>query len=288
MINPWGVFAVLIATYNLKNLFLAGEGPAKPNGELRPLVRMLDQLDADIVLLQEVGSLASLTLLNGRLARPYAYPGLVPGNSDRSIHLAVLSRHRVRLVSHHHCMLFDAQGSKLQDHETEAAARAGQLSPLRFCRDLLRVDVLGLELPLSIFAVHLKSRTNRDWRTLAADEIRAAECRRIGELMAEFRACHPHALMILCGDFNDRLSSDALAPLQRLAMQDPLGDLLQRNGRNPSTYWPKRRMRIDHILVCQHAAARVLADSARIHASRMAQTASDHYPVSLELQICET
>ena len=287
MIDPWGVFAVLIATYNLKNLFLAGEGPAKPNGELRPLVRMLDQLDADIVVLQEVGSWASLALLNERLAHPYAYPGLVPGNSDRSIHLAVLSRHRVRLVSHRSCVLLDDHGASLLDYASESAACAGRLAPLGFCRDLLRVDVLDLELPLSMFAVHLKSRTNRDWRVLAADEIRAAECRRIGELMADFRACNPRALMILCGDFNDRLNSEALMPLKKLAMHDPLGDLLHRSGRNPSTYWPKRRMRIDHILVCQQTAGRVLADSAMIHANRMAQTASDHYPVSLELAIGE-
>ena len=44
-----------LATYNLKDLFLNGEGPAKSGKALRPLARMIDQIDADLIALQEVG-----------------------------------------------------------------------------------------------------------------------------------------------------------------------------------------------------------------------------------------
>ena len=279
------MLAVRIATYNLKNLFLAGEGPAKAAAEMRPLVRMLAQVDADVMVLQEVGSLASLTELNQRLAQPYAHSGLLPGNTDRSIHLAVLSRYPLRLVSHRHSVLLDEQQRPLQEYPSEQAALDGALAPLRFARDLLRIDVQGLAYPLSLFAVHLKSRTNRPWRALAADEVRAAESRMVSELVTRFRKDHPEALVFLCGDFNHRLTSDALAPIAALGLCDPLGALLKVSGRNPSTYWPKRRMRIDHILVCESGAARIVPDSAQIHANRMAQTASDHYPVSVELDL---
>jgi len=246
---------------------------------------MLSQLDADVCLLQEVGSQASLETLNAQLPQPYPYAALLPGNSDRSIHVAVLSRLPVQLTSHRHTVLLDSRGRPLREFLSAADAEAHQPSVLRFCRDLLRVDVAGSDVPLSLYCVHLKSRTNQPWRMLAADDIRLAECAMLCRLIAAFRQQHPHALVVLCGDFNDRLSSDALAPLAALEFCDPLGELLQKTGRNPSTYWPKRRMRIDHILLCPRAAQRVVPDSPMIHANRMAQTASDHYPVSLVLNV---
>lgn len=279
------MFAVRISTYNLKNLFLCGEGPPKPQSEVRPLLRMFTQVDADLCMLQEVGSLASLQALNAGLVQPYPFAALLPGNSDRSIHLAVLSRMPVRLSSHREKVLLDVAGNALLEYATEPAAIAKQLTPLRFSRDLLRVDVAGLEAPLSLFGVHLKSRTNRPWRALAADVIRTAECAMLCRLIEQFQQAHPHTLVGLCGDFNDRLSSDALAPLAGLEMSDPLGQVLQQSGHNPSTYWPKRRMRIDHILLSREAAQRVVEGSPEIHANRMAQTASDHYPVSLVLNV---
>ena len=171
------------------------------------------------------------------------------------------------------------------EYASEAAAAAGQAMPLKMCRDLLRVDVLGLPRPLSLFVVHLKSRTNRPWRRLAADQVRAAESRLVTQIVSAYRASEPAALLGLCGDFNDLVSSTALQPLQALGLCDPLGAALSRDGRNPSTYWPRRRMRIDHILLSPAAAALVVADSPCIHAHRMAQTASDHYPVSLRLDL---
>lgn len=87
----------------------------------------------------------------------------------------------------------------------------------------------------------------------------------------------------MLGDLNDLLSSDALQPLRELPLQDVVGVQLRRAGRNPSTYWPKRRMRIDHILLDATLVARLVPDSAIIHANNMARTASDHYPVSVTL-----
>ncbi len=246
---------------------------------------MLAQVQVDVWLLQEVGSLASLQALNAELARPFPHCGLVSGNSDRSIHLAVLSRYPITLHSHKEVLLLDANHQPLQDFSSEKAALDRQLTTVGFSRDLLRVDVAGLSTALSLFAVHLKSRTNKAWRALSADTLREAECAMACRIIADFQQQQPDTLIGLCGDFNDRLSSPALASLDSLALVDPLGEMLRRNGRNPSTYWPKRRMRIDHILLCCRAAALVKEDSPTIHASRMAQTASDHYPVSLALKL---
>ncbi len=274
---------IRIATYNLKNLFLCGEGPIKPEAEVRPLARMLMQVAADLWVLQEVGSLASLQRLNARLARPYPYCAVLPGNSDRSIHLGVLARGAVSVTSHRHAPLRNTQGQLLLDHAT--ASLSAEWMPLSWSRDLLRIDARIASRWLAVFGVHLKSRKQRVAQEHAADEVRAAECRLLVQHIDAFQRKYPDRLVILAGDFNDVLASPALAALQALQLYDPLGACLARRGGNPSTYWPKRRARIDHLLVCQRTRALVVDSSPHIHAHRMAQTASDHYPVSLDLAL---
>lgn len=282
--DPWGVTGIRIASYNLHNLFLAGEGPVKPAKQVRPLARMIEQVDADVLVVQEAGSTASLEALNQRLAQPYPVCEVVPGNSNRSIHLGVLARVPVRLKSHRDVQLLDQQGRPLEYYADDAAAAARRTSPLGFFRDLLRVELdAGAGRPLALFGVHLKSRTNQPWQLHAADVMRQAECRAICTLIGAYRRRHADALIALLGDFNDLLSSAALAPLKSLGLHDPLGEQLRRAGRNPATYWPKRRMRIDHILVSAELRRWALPDGAVIHISHMARTASDHYPVSLML-----
>jgi endonuclease/exonuclease/phosphatase family metal-dependent hydrolase len=280
--RAWGVSAVLISTYNVKNLFLCGEGPTKPHKEVRPLARMIDQVGADVMVLQEVGSLRSLQQLNQQLARPYEYADLVPGNSNRSIHIAVLSRLPMVLKSHKDHGLKGHSGEALEFYPDTAAATVQRSAPLAFARDVVRVDIRTATWPaVSLFALHLKSRTNAPWQILAADDMRQAECRALVNIVNAYVRAHPDACVAVLGDFNDRMSSDALAPLKVLNLSDPLGAKLRLSGRNPSTYWPKRRMRIDHILVNQRMLSLVEPDSPQIHVSQMARTASDHYPVSL-------
>ena len=73
---------------------------------------MIDQVGADILAVQEVGSMASLTHLNNRLAKPYAESCVVEGNSNRAIHLGVLSRFPVRVTSHRERHLVDPDGEE--------------------------------------------------------------------------------------------------------------------------------------------------------------------------------
>ena len=68
-----------------------------------------------------------------------------------------------------------------------------------------------------------------------------------------------------------------------LPLSDPMGEKLAATGRNPSTYWPKRRMRLDFLLLSAAAEGLYVADSARIHTGARAKRASDHYPVSVDL-----
>ncbi len=252
---------------------MCGEGPDKPGKELRPLCRMVNLLDADLLALQEVGSAATLRAFNALLKEPYAHSGCLVGNNNRSIHLAVLSRVPVQLTSHRAQVLTDPAG--------EVLMHQGQ--PLRLQRDLLLVrTALPDRTPLALFVLHLKSRTSPGADLeLSADDIRAAEARAVAALVAAHQQRHADDLILLAGDFNDTVYSDALEPLRH--WWDPHGEQLRARGRNPSTYWPKRRARFDRILLCSRSAARLDAASPTIHSGHMARTASDHYPVSLEL-----
>ena len=273
-----------ICTYNLKNLFLCGEfeHEPKPKHELRPLLRMITQIDADVLVLQEVGSHASLSTLNAQLANPYPFEGFVAGNSRRSIHNAVLSREPFELVSHRELDVLDADGQVLKHYTSEAAAAAHELSPVGLQRDLQMIE-LG---DLTLFSVHLKSQGNPPWQICPAHEVREAEARAIVEVIERYGRAVPSRPLVLLGDFNDRMDNDALAPFRALGWWDEIGEQLRsRNtGVQPSTYWPKRRSRIDHILLNAAAHRLLVVDSATIHRNQMARTASDHYAVSLQLR----
>lgn len=280
---------VRIASYNVRDLFdeaaaaLAG-GAVKTSRELKALAGTIGAVAADVILLQEVGSKALLDDLNTALVSPYPFADLLKGNSSRGIHLAILSRRPFELTSHRSLELRTDTGTPLMEYDTEADALAGNATPARMQRDLMLAEVqLPDEGVLPLFNVHLKSRTNRSWRLLAADVIRAAEVRQVIDRVGAYMDAHPDRPVVLGGDFNDRRSSVVLEPLSGLSLSDPMGEALAASGRNPSTYWPKRRMRLDFLLLSPAARSRLVPDSPIIHSSERARRASDHYPVSLDL-----
>jgi len=280
---------VRIASYNVQNLLDEGQirlagGVAKTDQQLHALAGTIAELRADVLLLQEVGSDAVLDALNERLPAPYPYLSAPEGNSRRGIHLAILSREPFELTSHRQAVLTGEDGEVLTEYETEADAHAGRASPVRFQRDLMLAELLLDDAePLAFFNVHLKSKTNLPWKQRAADVIRAAEVRHLVHTVRDYLHTYAGRGLILAGDFNDTRSSDVLSPLFDLPLSDPMGESLARTGRNPSTYWPKRRMRLDFILLSPVVREWMVKDSARIHASQRARRASDHYPISVDL-----
>ncbi len=274
-----------MATYNVQNLFLCGEGVQKPAVQRRSLRATIRSLDVDVLVLQEVGSEASLLALNDSLATPYPFQALTPGNSSRSIHLGVLSRRPLALVSHLQEPLQGADGAPLYGFASKADAAAGRLTTVRVQRDLLRCEVaLDHGVTLTLFCVHLKSRTNPPWQIAPADDVRHAECERLVALVDAWEADHAGPALLL-GDFNDLLASEALAPLRARGLVDGYALGAAQTDRKPATYWPKRGMRIDHILLTPRTAASVHVRAATIHAGATARLASDHYPLSLDITI---
>ncbi|HEY5646405.1 MAG TPA: endonuclease/exonuclease/phosphatase family protein [Pseudomonadales bacterium] len=280
-----------IASYNVHNLLHEADAEragatVKTAAAVKALAGTIGALGADVLLLQEVGAGSVLAEINDLLRAPYPYLEVLEGNSPRGIHLGILSREPFSLTSHRDVLLVDESGEPLAEFDTERDAAAAHAQAARFQRDLMLAEVaLADGEPLALFNVHLKSKTNRPWKRLAADTVRAAEARQIRRVVGDYLQKHPARAVILGGDFNDTRSSDALAPLFDLPLFDPLGEMLARTGRKPTTYWPKRRMRLDFLLLS--TAARSLLDqgSARIHVGQRAQRASDHYPVSIDLRL---
>lgn len=273
-----------VATYNVQNLFLAGEGePAKSTRALTHLARTIARINADVLCLQEVGSLESLELLNARLKQPYPEIGLLPGNSNRSIHLGFLSRCPMQLRSHRELPLTGVDGQPLLEYRSAADAQAQITHPLLIQRDFLQATVMCSDEPLQILNVHLKSRTSRDWALLASNAVRLAEVHALKSLIQKVLHAAPASRLIVAGDFNDTWHSDALTPIRELDLLDPLGQQLRAAGRNPSTYWPKRRNRIDFLLLAPSMSKHVVEAEIAVH--EQAKIASDHYPVVQTLSL---
>ncbi len=279
-----------IASYNVQNLFTEADARAqaaavaKPAKAFKALCGTLAALAADAVLLQEVGSAEALEQVNAALPNPYPFSEVAETNSERGIHLAVLSREPFALTSHRHLALTGEDGTPLLEYASEAAASENRPTPTHIQRDLLQVELdLADHGTLTLYNVHLKSKTNRPWRRLPADDVRAAEVRQIAGLIGTYLDTFPDVPVLLGGDFNDLRSSASLEPLFALPLLDAMGERLAQTGGNPSTYWPKRRMRLDFLLLSAAAAGRLIPDSACIHASQRAKRASDHYPVSIDL-----
>ena len=242
---------------------------------------MIEQVQAQLLVLQEVGSLATLECLNEQLANPYPFASLVPGNSTRSIHIGVLSRYPCQLTSHRQLPLTQTDGSVLLQLEQEG----GQPQPARLQRDIVQITTGYGDLALTLFAVHLKSRINQAWQIVDAQTIRAAEVTALCSLVEALKVTQPEQAVVVLGDFNDQPDAALLQPLEGLGLIDLHGQAAAARGFNPTTYWPKRHCRFDRILLNSVAADLFVPDSAMMHGSRMAQQASDHYPVSLVLKV---
>lgn len=266
-----------IATYNVRNLFVPGDAgversAVKATVALKAVARVLDLMAADIVALQEVGSQSALTALNLLLRAPYPFAQCVPGNSDRGIHLAYLARVPLTLAS----------------LGQEPLGDTGALQALRLQRDLLRAELAAGDdhQPLTLFAVHLKSKAAAPDLALGNDELRAHELAYVLAHLAEVEVAARPA--VLLGDFNDLPSSDALTGLRRSSWVDALVHdqvLSEDTGRLPGSFWPRRRARIDRVMLNPAAAQRLVRGSSATHSSTLAQRGSDHYPVSVDLRL---
>jgi len=259
---------VRLATWNLHDLFDTQDDPyddevrtrARLEADLEARARVLRELDADLLAVQEVETGELLQELARRTG--YEQVVLLEGNDvQRGIDVGLLSR-------------IPLQGSRT--HVADRLPRTRGTSPQsRFSRDCLEVHVAvpgGLVLLIN----HFKSQAFGGRRSEA---LRLAQARRVREIALE-RGQVPLAVL---GDLNADPDSLSLAPLKHPPFLDPL-DALPREGR---VTWRRGRQAsaLDYILLNPALARRVAPGSVRILDGGAVQAASDHRPVMLDLHL---
>jgi endonuclease/exonuclease/phosphatase family metal-dependent hydrolase len=250
-----------VVTWNVHDLFDA-EDRREPPGELdlvptpdeveaklTAVAAVLTRLDADVVVLEEVETLALAESLAARAG--YAEARLVEGRDPRGIDVGALSRLPVvAYVSH--------------------AAETGPDGLPLWPRDCVELHVRAEGRRVAVVASHLSSALSDDGTGRAQQ---AARMRAIADGLA---ATDAGALVLVAGDLNDAPESTALAPLLGDgAWMDPL----------PADAWTwssaTHRARLDYLLVSRGAAPALLAADVDLGAD--AAAASDHRPVVADL-----
>lgn len=272
--------AVRFATYNIENY-----GPAdrmteagfrtaypKPEREKSALRTVIRDLSADVLVMQEMGTGPYLDELRRDLRSDginYPHAALATA-ADADRHIAILSLLPLRGVRTHDDLSFAYLGGR------ESVKRG-----------LLEVTVDAPGGPVTIFAVHLKSRlTERDDDPGSAVR-RAAEAVVIRDrVLARFPE-PGSARFVILGDCNDGRNSRAAAALQRrgrteiatlLPAADSRGEAWTHAYRRDETY-----SRVDLILVSAGLLPWVQGREARIHDGYGVRSASDHRPVYVDL-----
>lgn len=273
-----------VATYNIENY-----GPAdrmteagyrkdypKPEPEKRALRSVIRALNADILVLQEMGGQPYLDELQRDLkgeGLDYPFAALASA-ADADRHVAMLSKRPLKAATTH----TDLEFAYFKVKETVK-------------RGLLEATFATADGDVTIFAVHLKSRfTERPDDPMDAIR-RAGEATAIRDVVLKKFPEPTAARFIILGDCNDTKSSKALEHLMKrgktdiaslLPAVDSRGDTWTHHYHREDTY-----TRVDHILVSTGLRAPVQGDGARIFDGDGVRLASDHRPVAVTLSFSE-
>jgi endonuclease/exonuclease/phosphatase family metal-dependent hydrolase len=273
--------SLTIATYNLENYGAADRmtpdgyrtNYPKPETQKSALRKVIKALNADVLVVQEVGPRAYLLELQRDLRREgvdYSYVELVEAGDDER-HVGILSRRALAEVVRHTELRFRYFGASEQVK-----------------RGLLEVRIDTRAGPVTIFGVHLKSRfTDRADDPMSGSR-RTGEATAIRDAILQRFPNPAKERFVVLGDFNDEKASK---PLQRflqrgetkiaelLAAADSRGETWTHHYAKVDAY-----SRVDHVLVSAALKSAVHNGSATIFDGPDVLDASDHRPVLVRLE----
>lgn len=186
----------------------------KPLKKCLDLAKALNEIDADIIMLCEVGGFESLKNFNQLFMKDRYSPCLVEGNSDRNIDVGFLIRKELQFY-------FDLESNKhrpieyLYPHERQSLAagypvKGGKVTTShKFSRDAVELKLFRKERDkpfLNILLTHLKSRLDPERIDPNGFERRQAELKTLLSIYKEMKAKHPHVPTVVAGDFNGNAS----------------------------------------------------------------------------------
>lgn len=266
--------ALTIATYNVENYGPANRMTAdgfrpnypKPEEEKQALRQVLRAMDADVLVLQEMGPAEYLE----ELQRDLAAEGLVYPHrflavaADTERHVALLSRLplvRVQTLEPSHRYF-------------------RKLEPVK--RGVLFAEVQTSRGPLALFGLHLKSRRTERKDDPEGREQRAGEAAAARDAMLKLFPDPAKARFLVLGDLNDVKTSRALRLLQKRGDLKVCESVSAVDSRKEVwTYFYAREdtySRIDYVLASPALRPDVLGDG-RVYDGPGVEDASDHRPV---------
>jgi endonuclease/exonuclease/phosphatase family metal-dependent hydrolase len=267
---------ITIATYNIRNLYDGDDDlyhnddttPAKPRDELKRVAKVIRELDADVLALQEVENRGYLQRFVDVFLPDMGYTNVVhfEGNDLRGSDVCLLSRIPVGAVTSYRHQRFSLPGGR-----TKA-----------FSRDLLTVEILPPDsASFEVWVVHLKS--NHDGRDYA-EPIRVAEANAIRKIVDDRLKRDPSAAFVLCGDFNDTADSVTVETIigQGARALRPTHDAIGKDQQITYNREPYLSM-IDFMLCSPAMHGRYVEGSCKIRVSTLEESGSDHNPVMLRI-----
>ena len=272
---------ITIATYNIENygpanrMTEAGYRKAYPKPELekRALRLVIRGVDADVLVLQEMGDQQHLDELRRDLKAEgldYPYFSLaMAADADRRV--AMLAKRPLRAIRTHDDLEFPYFGGR------ELVKRG-----------LLEATISTDAGDVTLFAVHLKSRyTDRADDPLSAIR-RAAEATAIRDAVLRRFPQPAMARFIILGDCNDGRTSRALGFLRKRGRTEIASLLPAADSRGEVWSYVFRReesySRVDQILVSPRLLPVVRDAAAIIYDGDGVRQASDHRPVLVVLE----
>jgi endonuclease/exonuclease/phosphatase family metal-dependent hydrolase len=209
----------------------------KPLQKCLELARTLKEINADVIMLCEVGGFESLKNFNELFMGSAYSPVLTEGNSNRNIDVGFLVRKNLPFY-------FDLQSNKhrlinyLYPHERESLKHGYPVSSVKapvvshkFSRDVaeLRLFKKDVDKPfLGILLTHLKSRLDPEGIDPGGFERRQAELKALVEIYKEFSQKHPQMPVIVAGDFNGNATlATTDEEFKPLYAETPLKDVLE-------------------------------------------------------------
>lgn len=261
---------VTICSYNLRN-FLDPGCPfkeSKPDNEREICLKQLATINADILILIEVGGQPAAEQIRtglDRLGIDYPFYTIVNGD-DNVRHIVILSKIKPKDVQHATDVFYKLKG---------------RMVPVqRGFANCLFEWPNGYQLRL--LAAHLKSKR---YNKLGQTDMRRYESRQLRYLVNDMILKHPECNLLVMGDFNDGPSSSPLNTLisRRRRQDGQLFDLrpVDDNGFAWTHFWAREDSysRIDYILANQSVLPEIDFSRTKIVQFQSPFAASDHRPL---------
>lgn len=286
---------IRLATYNVQNLFDHHDDPALRGdwddadlgvspARARALAATIRAVDADVIALQEVESLAALTWFRDTYLPDAGYDWLasIDGGYYRGVECSVMSRLRITDAR----VWPDARIDRI-DRSGPGWAPLPPERPetLRFQRSPLKVDLRTDEgYELTLLVVHHKSGRDFQWQ-------REAEAVATVALVEQVRGADPSRNVAVVGDFNAAPWDKSLRVYLAAGLIDVMAHRSTR-GEEGARYKTHASNRVlDYVLLNSAACRELVVGSAHVFGTptsgrgqgRPAGYASDHFPVVVDL-----